>query len=234
MVRQLARTMQLRLRGEDQPLMEIPLAPDREACCAVEQLQSLAAERVRLRTRALTTTLFARYLLGDLFIHGIGGAKYDELGDAIAGKFFGFAPPSYLTLSLTLWLDLATDPASPERLRTIERRLRDLTYNPDRNLSAPPDPELLALIEAKRRALAAPVETRAQRVARFRSIRRCNEAMQEAVLAQRHALVQEHTQLRAGLHQNTLAHHREYALVLHSETRIRSLLARTVPAAFPP
>ena len=61
--------------------------------------------------------MFARYLLGDLFIHGIGGAKYDELGDAIAGEFFGIEPPSYLTLSMTLWLDLGTDPASPERLQ---------------------------------------------------------------------------------------------------------------------
>ena len=82
-VRQLARTMQLRIGGDAEPLMEIPLAPDREACCAVEQLLTLPARRIRLRTRALTTTMFARYLLGDLFVHGIGGAKYDELGDEI-------------------------------------------------------------------------------------------------------------------------------------------------------
>ncbi len=84
-----------------------PLAPDREACCAVEVLRELPARRVRLRTRALTTTMFARLLLGDLFVHGIGGAKYDELGDEILRGFFGFAPPGFQTLSMTLWLGLA-------------------------------------------------------------------------------------------------------------------------------
>jgi hypothetical protein len=232
LARQLARTMQLRVRGEDEPLIELPLGPDREACCAVELLMGLAARRVRLRTRALTTTMFARYLLGDLFIHGIGGAKYDELGDAIAGRFFGIEPPSYLTLSLTLWLNLATDPASPERLKSIERQLRDLSYNPDRNLDGFIPPEFRAWIEAKRRAIAGPVDDAPGRLARFREIRRCNEALQPPVAARRGALLAERTRLLAGLHQNALAHHREYGFVLHSRSHLHEVFARTVPAAF--
>ena len=98
--------MLLRIAGEDDPLIELPLSADREACCAVERLAELAGRSVRLRTRALTTTMFCRYLLGDLFIHGIGGAKYDELGDSIARRFFAINPPGFLTLSLTLWLGL--------------------------------------------------------------------------------------------------------------------------------
>src|SRR5262249_26691973 len=35
-----------------------------------------------VRPRALTLTLFARVCLGDFFIHGIGGGKYDEVTDA--------------------------------------------------------------------------------------------------------------------------------------------------------
>ena len=75
-------------------LLELPLAPDREACCAVERLRDLAGQSVRLRTRALTTTLFSRFLLGDLFIHGIGGSKYDELGDEIARASSGSSLPA--------------------------------------------------------------------------------------------------------------------------------------------
>ena len=101
--------MVLRIAGEDEILVELPLSPDREACCAVERLHDLAARSIRLRTRALTTTMFCRFLLGDLFIHGIGGAKYDELGDAIARRFFGIEPPGFLTLSMTLWLGLPID-----------------------------------------------------------------------------------------------------------------------------
>ena len=94
LARQRLAMMDLRIAGEDEVLIELPLAPDREACCAVERLRDLAARSIRLRTRALTTTLFSRFLLGDLFIHGIGGAKYDELGDEIARRFFGIEPPA--------------------------------------------------------------------------------------------------------------------------------------------
>ncbi len=82
LVRQQSQSMQLRIDGEEEVLLDLPLGPDREACCAVDRLLTLPDRKLRLRTRALTTTMFARLLLGDLFLHGIGGAKYDELGDA--------------------------------------------------------------------------------------------------------------------------------------------------------
>ena len=44
--------MLLRIAGEDDPLIELPLSPDREACCAVERLRELAGRSIRLRTRA--------------------------------------------------------------------------------------------------------------------------------------------------------------------------------------
>ncbi len=138
--------MLLRIAGEDDPLIELPLSPDREACCAVERLRDLASRSIRLRTRALTTTMFCRYLLGDLFIHGIGGAKYDELGDSIARRFFGIEPPGFLTLSLTAWLGLPDQTATSSELASLERALRDLVYNPDRHLAEPLSPEIRNLI----------------------------------------------------------------------------------------
>ena len=47
------------------------------------QINNLAGQGIRFRTRALTTTLFTRLCLADLFVHGIGGAKYDEMTDRI-------------------------------------------------------------------------------------------------------------------------------------------------------
>ena len=231
LARQLAKTMQLRIGGDDEPLMEIPLGPDREACCAVEQLLTLPSRGVRLRTRALTTTMFARYLLGDLFIHGIGGAKYDELGDEISSRFFGLAAPPYLTVSMTLWLGLDDDPASSEQLKQATRTLRDLTFNPDRHLPASTtiDPEIARWIDAKRATIAGPIETHAQRLDRFHEIRRCNEALQAAIRDQQTRLTAETHKLAAGVHHNNLAHNREYSFVLHSERRLREAMARSVP-----
>ena len=36
-----------------------------------------------LRPRALTLTIWARLLIADLFVHGIGGAKYDRISDTM-------------------------------------------------------------------------------------------------------------------------------------------------------
>lgn len=220
-------SMQLRIGGEAEPLMEIPLGPDREACCAVDQLRTLPARGVRLRTRALMTTMFARLLLGDLFVHGIGGAKYDELGDEVLRVFFGIEPPGFLTLSLTLWMGLGDDPASGDRLGAVDRKIRDLTYNPDRHFDGPLDPEALSWVEAKHRAIVGPVETRADRVARYHAIRRCNEALQPLVEAAQRQLERERADLLLGLRQNELARNREYAFVLHSERKLRPVMART-------
>ena len=239
--RQRARTMELRIGGDDEILLEIPLGPDREACCAVERLLTLPERGVRLRTRALTTTMFARRLLGDLFLHGIGGAKYDELGDEISARFFGSESPGYMTLSMTLWIGLDNDPEASNRLASVDREIRDLTWNPDRHLDGPTSPEAAGWVERKRLAVTSPYErpwadpsffgikTHAQALERFREIRRCNDALQGLVADRREALARERGLLIAKVQRNALARSRDYALVLHSRRRLREALSRSLP-----
>lgn len=229
LARQLARTMELRIAGDPETLLELPLGPDREACCAVDQLLTLPSRGVRLRTRALTTTMFSRFLLGDLFLHGIGGAKYDELGDEVSGRFFGVEPPDYLTMSMTLWLGLGDDPQASSSLAGVNRALRDLTFNPDRHLT-PPLPDAAARwVAARRRAVFGPVETHPQRLERFHEIRRCNEALQGFVSGQRDSFTRTKHGLAASVRRNALARNREYALVLHSRRRLFGALTRSLP-----
>jgi hypothetical protein len=216
--------MELRIAGEGEPLCELPLGPDRDACCAVEVLRELPARGVRLRTRALTTTMFARALLGDLFLHGIGGAKYDELGDEVFRGVFGVEPPAFLTLSLTLWPGLPDDPASAAQLRGVEARIRDLTFNPDRHLAEPMPEEARSALQAKRSAVDGPAGSRRQRIARYFAIREANRALAPFVSADRDDLQRQAERLRAGLARNALARSREYAAVLHPSDRLRSAL----------
>ena len=82
--------------------ISLTLSADRDADLAAEQLAAAAARGIKIRTRALATTLFARLLLSDLFLHGIGGAKYDQVTDDIARRFFGFSLPEFATASATL------------------------------------------------------------------------------------------------------------------------------------
>jgi hypothetical protein len=224
LVRQLARTMQLRIAGEDAPLIEIPLAPDREACCAVEQLRQLPAWSVRLRTRALTTTMFSRYLLSDLFIHGIGGAKYDELGDVIARRFFGIEPAGFLTLSMTAWLDLESRKTTPSEIARTDRAIRDLIYNPDRYLDEPIAPEVRSRIEEKCQLIGSEPSTRLGRVARFRAIRAVNESLQPFVGTRMQELRALRSRQVEDLAWNQVARSREYAFVLHSASRMKAFM----------
>jgi hypothetical protein len=226
LVRQLARTMQLRIGGEADVLTELPLSPDREACCAVEQLRALNHRAIRVRTRALTTTMFCRYLLGDLFLHGIGGAKYDELGDAIARRFFGIDPPGFMTLSLTAWLGLPAHRATASDLASVDRALRDLVYNPDRHLGEPAGPEVRKILMRKREAIAQEGRTRSQRLARFREIRSINEALQPLVQDSARSLQTLRSQTLADLHWNRVVQDREFSFVLHSQPRMRESMLR--------
>ncbi len=102
--------------------------PRRELAAAIyELLQS----NVAIRPRALLTTTYARLILSDLFLHGIGGAKYDEVTDEIARRFFRIELPNYLTLSATLRLPIELpDVGIADRL-AIQRRLRDIRYHPE-------------------------------------------------------------------------------------------------------
>jgi hypothetical protein len=224
LARQRARVVELRIDGETEVLIELPLTPDGAGCCAVERLRDLPARSVRLRTRALTTTMFARFLLGDLFIHGIGGAKYDELGNEIARRFFDFEPPGFLTLSLTLWPGLPVAPTTPADLAEVDRRLRDLIFNPDRYLDEPSLEESRILIEAKREAIGRPATSRRERIARGKAIRRYNEALQPWVETLRAELVRQKARLVADLRANRIARNREFASVLHSTPRLRHSL----------
>lgn len=159
---------ELRLSDGQDVFAALPLSPEKDACCAVRELQKLEAQGMRFRTRALTTTMFSRLCFADLFVHGIGGAKYDQMTDRITSRFFGLPAPEFLTMSATLLLPLpglAAHPADENRLR---RQLRELDYNSDRHLPADVAAHHANVVTAKQRLVA---EQNAVRAARANGIR---------------------------------------------------------------
>jgi len=101
-------------------------------------VEALAEQGVALRPKAIGLTMFARLCLGDLFIHGVGGGRYDRVTDAIASELFGCPPSPYLVATATLHLPLAAEASAAAR-RALERRLMDLRHNPDRHLAETTD-----------------------------------------------------------------------------------------------
>ena len=183
----------------------------------------LEAAGYKARSRALLTTTFARILLGDLFLHGVGGGKYDELTDALLSRFWEIPPPSFLVLSATCLLPLPAYPATVAQHRHLARTLRDLHYNPQRHLDAA---DCSDLARQKQQWIARVPTTRIERRERFHQIRRLSDALRPQVSSQ---LAQTHTRLEQidrELAANAVLRRRDYAFCLFPESQLRSFFTR--------
>jgi hypothetical protein len=196
-----------------------------------ELISPLAGPRSwRLRPRALTLTIWARLFLADLFIHGIGGAKYDRISDAIIAEYYGIRPPEMACVSATLLLDLPRSSATPGTIRGLRRSLRDLEWNPQRSL--PPGLELTEWVNQREQAVRrgtelrdADPQNRPARRGTFLEVRDLNRrlaATRSNEVADRRA---ELSQALDGLDQNRIAEGREYFFGLYDRAALEKLLA---------
>jgi len=104
-------------------------------------LKTLLKDRgLKIRPKALLLTLYNRLFISDLFIHGLGGAKYDLVTDEIIKEFFRVDPPRFLAVSCTLHLDFKSSPASTSdyKISTLKKEIRDLEFNPQRYINELP------------------------------------------------------------------------------------------------
>ena len=197
------RRLFVRQRGDEIVLSDrkgiehaLALQPEGDVDRAAGQLAELAAQGLRLRTRALITTLFARVCLGDLFLHGIGGAKYDLVTDLLIERFFGIKPPCFMTLTATLRLPVASSGATTDDARRLEHQLRELNYHPERfvDLSDNGNGAADRLITEKRRWIDTPA-TRENAKLRGDHIRSANAQLQSFVEASRQTMLGERERL---------------------------------------
>ena len=64
----------------------------------------LRRNQLRLSPRALTLTMYLRTFIVDQFVHGIGGAQYDQITDRIIANHFGIEPPRFCVATATMYL----------------------------------------------------------------------------------------------------------------------------------
>jgi len=185
-----------------------------------------------VRPRALVLTLWARLALGDLFIHGIGGAKYDRITDELIRRYFGVEPPHMACVSATLRLPLPGARRRADELkrayRAAQHAARDMRFNPERHL---PAEVVEADVQRKRAAVAEAQRLRRDEPANhlrrrevFREIRALNAALTarfpEAVTAADDALREQQRTLQA----HAVASSREYFFAMHRRADLALLL----------
>jgi hypothetical protein len=204
---------------------KLSLSPEGDGGRAAEQLAELRRSGVKIRSRALITTLWARLVLSDLFIHGIGGGHYDQVTDTIIERFFGHAPPHFMVLSATLHLPIERQQTPAEDPALLAAKLRELTYHPERFLDHLKDKsesnsspsaliaEKLGWIETS--------QTRENAKRRCRGIRGVNQRLQPWLADLRGQYQRRHDAAAAETRKNKILQWREYAFCLYPEETIR-------------
>lgn len=79
--------------------------------------------------KAVLITYLLRYILSNLFIHGVGGCKYDVFTDYFIGEYLGYTSPAFVSCSTDEYLF----PEKVQKLKNINENkhiLRDAIYHP--------------------------------------------------------------------------------------------------------
>ena len=171
----------------------------------------------KIRPRALTLTLFARLALGDVFIHGLGGALYDKITDGIFERLFRVQPPEIILASCTVYLPVEAYPSTPRDLEAARRRVRDWRFNPDRLLAegARSRPEAAGLIDEKRRLIREREPTREGRRRAWRRVRAINELLAVLEPEGPRAAAERLARVERELKWNAILRNREYPICFY-------------------
>jgi hypothetical protein len=217
--------------------VRLALTADCDAAAAVEQLLELSHRGMKIRTRALTTTLFARLLLSDLFLHGIGGAKYDQVTDQIARQFFGFSLPEFATVSATLRLPIAHKRADPKQEIELTRQARQMQFHPERfvnrnGLVRPNELSAVREILAHKQHWVDTPKTPANARERHLAITAANHALQPYLSEMRLQIERERQAMIERRRASAILESREYAFCLYPHMGFQTLL-EVNPKLFP-
>ncbi|HLJ62238.1 MAG TPA: hypothetical protein VKZ50_21160 [bacterium] len=211
----------LELRTSSGPIASVP--------ADASGADALAEAGVALRPKAITLTMFARLCLGDLFIHGVGGGRYDRVTDAIIADLFGCRPVPYLVATATLHLPLPAEATGEER-RRLERLQSDYRHNPDRHLEGATDAQR-RLVDEKWR-LIGEVETMRpgpDRRAATRRIREINVELASSLAPER-ARVDARLAVLDGADAGGAAGYRDYPFFLFDPVEVAALAGSREPA----
>ena len=208
---------------------------------AAEKLrQRLESVALRVRPRALTLTMFVRLLLSDLFIHGIGGALYDQMTDRVMDQLFG-VHPAYACASAGWLLPLAEQiNQRGANISQLKWRQHHLKSNPE--LLVPPSSltdqaagaakrrqdlisEIARSLAEDRRQHGRRGPHWLQRRAKFRDLHDINARLLTMFQPQVEAMKLQMRQAEATPNNVSVASWREYFIALHPRASLQELIA---------
>jgi hypothetical protein len=212
-VQQAGRLTKLNLFAEHERIADFNDEDLADTGALAARLTALRDAGWKIRPRALAMTLFVRLAVGDVFIHGLGGALYDKITDAMFERLWNVRPPEIILASCTVFLPLPGYPATPEDLAAARRAVRDWQFNPDRKMSAVararPEVEALASLKQQLFRGMRAIEREDRRRA-FQRIHEINEALTRFQPDGPAAAQKELARIQRELRYNAILRDREY------------------------
>ena len=178
---------------------------------------------IAIRPKALMTTLFSRLIASDLFIHGIGGSKYDQLTDEIAARYFRVELPHYLTTTATYRIQDKIKPIEKRNISSLQHQLRETVYHPEKFIGG--DHELQVLAGEKQKWVRQQLP-RGQRLQRHQAISRINEQLQSSAGQHAADLKSELENLKNNFLNAKILNSREYSFCVFAEELFSDLAQR--------
>ncbi len=203
---------------------------------AVADWLQMAVDGVLLRPRALMTTMFTRLVISDLFVHGIGGGKYDQMTDAIIRDYFNIPAPPMIVATATLRLPLAeqlqlgTVQDNAQALQQASASAWHMRYHPEQHVSNSSD-EIQTLLNRKRELLEA-IPPRGEKWDWHREITRVNKRLAELNKQAFESSQKQLQQLVMQTRQLKLATSREFSFCLFEQNYVVDALQRLASAEF--
>ena len=191
----------------------------------LERLKALISKGIKIRPKAIANTMYSRMFFSDLFIHGIGGAKYDLITDEIIREFFGVEPPTYATISATLYLPYKPFDVSDEDINKMKHAVKDMGYNPDRYASRGimKDAGMISLINEKKDLISRGASDSKEKHLTFDRIKQLNSLMKDKISPLIKKSENEIADLEKKLSYNSIVTNRNYPFCLYPEAMLRKL-----------
>ncbi|MBC8552716.1 MAG: hypothetical protein H8D23_24070 [Candidatus Brocadiales bacterium] len=191
----------------------------------LERLKDLISKGIKIRPKAIVNTMYSRMFFSDLFIHGVGGAKYDLITDEIVREFFGVEPPEYATISATLHLPYKPLDASKEDVIVLKHVIKDVGYNPDRYASDKimKDAEMRSMVSEKKELIAKESQDNIEKHQTFGRIKQLNSLMKEKIRPLIKEKEKEIENLEKKLRYNSIVTTRDYPFCIYPEAMLGEL-----------
>ncbi len=191
------------------------------------KLKSICVAGLKIRPRAIINTLFARMFVSDLFVHGIGGAKYDQLTDEIIEKFYRIEPPSYATISATLHLPFDQYHVSQKDVEGLRDLIKDMNSHPENYSTneAISAPSIQSLVSEKRKLILTEMRNRDDKRRAYKRLKELNILMKEKISPLIVEKKKELVSLEEKLRYNSIVTMREYPFCIYPEKILRGLFS---------